>query len=59
VVVAADAHGATPFLIADRDERSLLRARRWRALGGVVGGALLSLFCWAGLLHRLGLLGRS
>jgi hypothetical protein len=59
VVVAADAGKATPFLIADRDERGLLRARRWRAVGGVVGGALLSLFCWAGLLHRLGLLGRS
>jgi hypothetical protein len=59
VVIAADASGATPFLISDRDERSLLSARRWRALGGVVGGALLALICWAGLLHRFGVLGRS
>jgi hypothetical protein len=58
VVVARAADGGTPFFIADRDERGVLRAHRLKAVLGVVGGAVLALFSWAGLLHRLGILGR-
>jgi hypothetical protein len=58
VVVARAADGATPFLVADHDERQVLRRHRLHAAAGVVGGALLALFSWAGLLHRFGVLGR-
>jgi hypothetical protein len=58
VVIAGADDAGTPFLIADHDERQVLRTHRLHAAAGVAGGALLALFCWAGLLHRFGVLGR-
>lgn len=58
VVIARAADAATPFLIADHDERQVLRTHRLHAAAGIVGGALLAVLCWAGLVHRFGVLGR-
>jgi len=58
VVVTGDEHGRTPFYISDRDERRILGKHRLLTVGGVFGGALLALLGLAGLLHRVGLLGR-
>jgi hypothetical protein len=58
VCVAADPHGDAPFYVSDREEGRVLSRHRWRAFGGIWGGAALALGCSAGLLERLGLLGR-
>jgi hypothetical protein len=57
VVIAADPHGASPFYLSDRSEHALLRRHRLQVLGGVWGGALLSLACLYYLLSYLGVMG--
>lgn len=59
IAVSADAHRSIPFVVADAPEALVLRSLRWRALGCIVGGAALHLFCLAFLLGRFGLIGRS
>ncbi|MEN8181820.1 MAG: GIDE domain-containing protein [Myxococcota bacterium] len=58
VVVAADADGNSPFYVTDREEGRVRTRYRWRAFGGIYGGAALCLGCAAALLHQLDLLGR-
>ncbi len=45
-----------PFFVADRPESEIVKRHRWSALGGIFGGALLSLGSLGGLLIRTGLL---
>ena len=57
VAIARAPNGECPFYISDRAESHVLSAQRWRARGGVFGGAGLALACAAGLLHHFGILG--
>ncbi len=56
VVVGKGEHSGTPFYISDRDEKAVVKEHLWKARASVFGGAVLSLFCLGGLLHRVGIL---
>ena len=56
MVVGKGEHSGTPFYISDRDEKAVVKEHLWKARASVFGGAVLSLFCLSGLLHRVGIL---
>jgi hypothetical protein len=57
-VAAAPGPSGAPFYISDRPERAVAARQRWRALGGIYGGAALAVGCGALLVRELGRVGR-
>ncbi|PIN87319.1 hypothetical protein COV19_00355 [Candidatus Woesearchaeota archaeon CG10_big_fil_rev_8_21_14_0_10_44_13] len=54
IMIQKGKHGDIYYL-SDRNEKELLKSLKWKSIGGVIGGAVLSLFCLTLIIAYFGL----